>query len=340
MEKTNWRGSNAMNCHDEATLELIVDEIRSLTPEIQSYRLVLPDRSALPAFAAGAHIRVRVFPDGGVQWRHYSLVNFDTDAAATAGPQSYDIAVKREDGGKGGSRWMHEQVREGDRLVVGHPVNGFGLDPEGYAVLIAGGIGITPITSMAAALAGAGRKFQLHYSARSRLNMPFIEELSALADKRLARHYDDVPETRLDLARVLDATNPATSLYVCGPKGMVDAAISLAIERGWARSRIHVELFSETGPDAADTAFEVELRQSNRVLQVRPDKTILDTLLEAGLDPLYDCRRGECGVCQTAVIEGDVDHRDYCLSEAERRSGRVMQICVSRARQGRLVLDL
>ncbi|CAE6855617.1 Phenoxybenzoate dioxygenase subunit beta [Paraburkholderia aspalathi] len=329
-----------MNGHDESTLELVVDEIRALTPEIKSFRLTLPKWTVLPPFEAGAHIRVRVFPEGGAQWRHYSLLDFDPGPAAPEGPRSYQIAVKREDGGNGGSRWMHEHVRPGDRLTIGPPVNTFGLDSDEEAVLIAGGIGITPIAAMATALSRAGRPFQLHYSARSRSHMPFVEELSEVADQRLHLYYDDVPEARLDLAAVLDRATAKASLYICGPKGMIDAAISVALQRGWPRSRIHVELFVRATPNANDTAFEVELRQSNRVLPVRTDQTILDALLAAGLDPLYDCKRGECGVCQTTVIEGDVDHRDYCLSEAERQSGHVMQICVSRARKGRLVLDM
>lgn len=333
-------GIIAMNVHDEATLDLIVDEVRSLTPEIKSYRLVRPDRMALPQFAAGAHVRVCVYPNNLPQWRHYSLVNFDTALAATENQPSYCIAVKREDGGKGGSRWMHDHVRPGDRLMVGQPVNAFGLHADEGPVLIAGGIGITPITAMATALASAGREFQLHYSGRSLSHMPFIEEITALAGDRLKVYHDDLPEACLDLVRLLDCLNAAQSLYICGPKGMINAAIRLAVARGWPRDRIHVELFSEAGPDTADTGFEVELRQSGEVLQVRPDQTILDALVQAGIDPLYDCRRGECGVCRTTVIEGDIDHRDYCLSDAERRSGRVMQICVSRARQDRLVLDL
>ncbi|QCP49841.1 oxidoreductase [Trinickia violacea] len=329
-----------MNSPDETTLELVVDEMASLTPEIRSYRLVKPDRTTLPPFVAGAHIQVRVGPEGSSQWRHYSLVNFDTGPAATLNPSSYCIAVKREDGGRGGSRWMHEDVRAGDRLVVRPPVNAFGLEKEGGAVLIAGGIGITPVTAMVAELVGAGRDYQLHYSGRSRSNLSFIEELSALAGNRLVLYCDDQPDACLDVARLLDSVSAAQPLYVCGPKGMIDAVVNHALDRGWPRDRIHVELFSEAGPGASDTGFELELRQTGMVMQVRHDQTILDALLDAGLDPLYDCRRGECGVCQTAVIEGEVDHRDYCLSEAERRSGRVMQICVSRARKGKLVLDM
>jgi ferredoxin len=147
------------------------------------------------------------------------------------------------------------------------------------------------------------------------------------------------PGDRFDLARLIDTLQPTQPIYVCGPQGLIDATLALATARGWPRERLRSELFAAGAPQAGDAAFEVELRQSNLTLRVEPTQSILDAMLDAGLDPLYDCKRGECGVCQVGVLEGEVEHRDYCLSDAEKRDGKVMHICVSRARAARLVID-
>lgn len=328
-----------MTTNPESLLELRVDQVRALSPQITAYELRAADGAALPGFTPGAHVQVEVAPGGVPQWRHYSLVNFDIDAHATQAPKAYLIAVRREDQGRGGSRWLHAEVRAGDILRVRPPQNDFPMTACHDAVLIAGGIGITPLASMATALAVAGHGFSLHYSGRSIAQLAFTAELRALAGERLHLYGDDDPAHRLALPRLLATLRPTQPLYVCGPRGMIDAVISQASALGWARGDIHVELFTTAEPQAGDAGFEVELRQSGVVLSVRPEQTILDAMLDAGLEPLYDCKRGECGVCQTTVLEGAVEHRDYCLSEREKQAGRVMQICVSRARGARLVLD-
>jgi vanillate O-demethylase ferredoxin subunit len=324
----------------EPTLELVVEDVVALTDTITEFRLRHPAGRALPAFEAGAHLRVQVAPGGTVDWRHYSLVNGDAGPDATAAPAAYRIAVRRDDAGKGGSQWLHAHVQAGSRLVTSAPVNAFAIDVSAEdAVLIAGGIGVTPIVSMAAALSAAGRRYCVHYSARDPDQLAFADELCALADRNLTLYADRGSLPALDLAALFAHLKPGQPIYVCGPAGMIDAVLALASQRGWDREDIHFELFSAPPASASDSGFEVELRQSDRVLAVPAGQTILDAMLAAGLDPLYDCKRGECGVCRTTVIAGQVDHRDYCLSEAERRDGHVMQICVSRAGCGRLVLD-
>jgi len=326
--------------------DVIVEAVEPLGSHVRAFHLRAPDGRALPGFAAGAHIRVQV-GEGGDDWRAYSLVNLAAEACAACGqaPDRYLIAVRREDAGAGGSLWMHTQVRAGQTLRIAPPVNAFALEEGNESdaadvVLIAGGIGITPIASMAAALVARGNRYALHYTGRSISQLAFVDELRALAGERLHLYGDDeASETnRFDLARLFATLLPGQPLYVCGPQGLIDAVIALAAERGWPRERIRSELFA-AAPQAGDAAFEVELRQSGMTLAVTPAQTILDAMLDAGLDPLYDCKRGECGVCQVSVIEGEVDHRDYCLSEAERCSGKVMHICVSRARAARLVID-
>jgi ferredoxin-NADP reductase len=321
--------------------DVVVETVQALTPHIKAFRVRAADGRALPGYTAGAHIRVQVQSQGAADWRAYSLVDFKGDAAATHSPDHYLIAVRREDAGAGGSLWMHNAVHAGDTLRITPPANAFALDACNDAVLIAGGIGVTPIASMAAALAARKHRFTLHYTGRAIAQLAFVDALRAVAGESLRLYGDDEASeaNRFDLARLFDTLAPTQPLYVCGPQGLIDATIALATARGWPRESIRSELFAAAAPQAGDAAFEVELRQSGVTLTVAPKQTILDAMLEHGLDPLYDCKRGECGVCETGVIEGEVDHRDYCLSDSEKRAGKVMHICVSRACGARLVLD-
>ena len=323
-------------------LTLRVAESRTLNPLIRLLRLVAQDDSALPGFTAGAHLRVQVtLPDGKTDWRHYSLIDFSTQPGATEAPREYVIAVRREDEGRGGSRFMHERVQPGDVLTIEAPKNEFPLRAlESCAVLIAGGIGITPLTSMAAQRMAEGRAVRLHYAGRSRTLMAFLPELQQLLGDRLKLHADDEAGAPLDVEALLDGCSPEDQLYVCGPKVLLDAVLAETQARGWTHERVHFELFTTPAVEAGDRAFEVVLAQSGKTFNVPADQTVLDCLIEHACDPLFDCKRGECGVCSTAVIEGDIEHRDYFLSDAEKASGKVMQICISRARGDRLVLDL
>lgn len=322
-------------------LELTISAAQAATPLIRTLHLRAPEGISLPAFSPGAHLQVSI--PGLADPRCYSLVNFDTAPGSFDTPAEYRLGVRLEDASSGGSRHMHG-LAVGDRIKVTGPKNDFPLhasEPgEGETVLIAGGIGITPIASMATALQAAGRPWVLHYSGRSRDQLAFVDELSALAGPALHLHADDDPATRLDLAALLDRLSTSQHLYVCGPKGMIDALIEGAKARGWPACHVHFELFTSAAPVAGDQAFEVELSQSGQVLTIPADKTILEVLEAAGCDPMYDCKRGECGVCTATVLEGEPDHRDYFLSDAEKASGKMIQICISRAKSARLVLDL
>ncbi|MCY1389510.1 Phthalate dioxygenase reductase [compost metagenome] len=322
--------------HDPLTLR--VARRRQLVAEIVELTLVDPQGGVLPAWEAGSHIKLQVPLDGQPQWRHYSLINFATETGATSAPREYRIAIRRAENGRGGSNWIHERVQEGDDLRIEPPSNLFPLD-DGEVVLLAGGIGVTPIIAMASALEGAGRDYVMHYSGRSQPQMAFVEELSALCGNRLQVHCDDVPGRCLDLPALFSNLREEQQLYVCGPKGMLDAALELARQAGWPAGRIRFELFEEAQAQEGDKPFKVELRASNRTLEVPADRTILDVMLEAQLDPLYDCKRGECGLCRTSVLGGEVEHRDYCLTEAEKKAGDVIHICVSRCKGDLLVLD-
>ncbi len=327
-----------------ATLPLKVAEARTLNPLIRLLRLEHADGAPLPGWTPGAHIQVQVrLPDGQTDWRHYSLIDLE-GVAGTPGfaPMAYTIAVRREESGRGGSRFMHEGVRPGDRLAVQPPRNDFPLEEgSARAVLLAGGIGITPLASMAARCRAQGRSAALHYAGRTRPLLAFADELQALLGADLRLHADDEAGGQgFDIDALLDGMAAGEPLYVCGPKPLLDAVLAAAQARGWAPGRVHFELFSAPAVEAGDQPFEVELAQSGRRFMVPADQTLLDCLIEHGCDPLYDCKRGECGVCAVPVIAGELDHRDYVLSQAEKDGGQVMQICISRAKGPRLVLDL
>jgi ferredoxin-NADP reductase len=325
-----------------ATLQLRVAEARALNPLIRMLRLRAEDGGALPGFAAGAHIRVQVsLPGGTTDWRHYSLINFATARNATNAPTEYVIAVRKEADGRGGSRFMHEQLKEGDTLAIEAPKNDFPLHTgPGGSVLVAGGIGVTPLATMAARRRAEEAPVRMHYAGRSRELMAFLPELQDLLGDDLRVHADAEAGAPLDVEALLDTVPAGDRLYVCGPKVMLDAVLARTQARGWEHDRVHFELFTEPVAEAGDQPFEVELAQSGRRFIVAADQSILDCLIDNGCDPMFDCKRGECGVCAVPVIEGEIDHRDYVLTAREKAEGNVMQICISRAKGARLVLDL
>ncbi|MFM9921649.1 PDR/VanB family oxidoreductase [Variovorax sp. H27-G14] len=325
-----------------ATLSLRVVEARELNPLIRLLRLRADDGAALPGFAAGAHIRVQVsMPDGKTDWRHYSLINFAIARNATNAPTEYTIAVRKEAEGRGGSRFMHEQLKEGDMLAIEAPKNDFALHTgPGGSVMVAGGIGVTPLATMAARRRAEGAPVRMHYAGRSRELMAFLPELQTLLGDDLHVHADAEAGAPLNIDALLDDVPAGDRLYVCGPKVMLDAVLSRTEARGWEHDRVHFELFTEVVAEAGDQPFEIELAQSGQRFTVAADQSILDCLIDNGCDPMFDCKRGECGVCAVPVLEGDIDHRDYVLTAREKAEGNVMQICISRAKGARLLLDL
>lgn len=326
-------------------LQLRVDAITAETARIRTLTLSAAAGGPLPGFSAGAHLKLAI--PGVAEARCYSLLGLGASAsagsAAFARPACYRLGVRLEDASRGGSRHLH-QLGVGALIEASGPVNDFPLHPaeagEGPVVLLAGGIGITPIASMAAALQAAGRPYVLHYSGRSRRELAYLPALQALAGDALRLYADDEPAHRLALDALLDGIAANQHLYACGPQGLIDALIAGTRARAWAAGRLHFELFTTAAPQAGDTPFELELRQSGLRFTVAADQTILEAMEAHGYAPLYDCKRGECGVCVAAVLDGVPEHRDYCLSDAEKAAGRHIQLCVSRARSPRLVLDL
>lgn len=318
-------------------LRLTVTEAASPAELVLTLTLTAADGAQLPGFEAGAHLKVRV-PDGSE--RHYSLVNLDPAPGATRAPAAYRLGVRLDEAGKGGSRYMHG-LKPGDVVTAEGPRNDFRLaDTDAPALLIAGGIGVTPIASMAAELTAAGRPFTFHYSGRTRGAMAFLDELSALCDRALVLHCDDEAGRFADLRGPIGAASRDSHIYVCGPRAMIEAAREIAHARGFARDHVHFELFDAPTAAGGDRAFEVELKSTGQVFTIPPGKSIIQVLEAGGVDLVYDCQRGDCGICQTMVLDGVPDHRDVILTDDERATNDVMQICVSRAKTARLVLDL
>ena len=328
-------------------------EARALNPLIRLFRLAALDGEALPGYTAGAHVRVRVtLADagmggvggdfcGGTDWRHYSLVNFSAERGATAAPVEYVIAVREELAGRGGSRYMHRRVQAGDVLTIEPPKNDFALQAgPGRAVLVAGGIGVTPLASMAAQRRAEGTEVRLHYAGRSRDTMAFLPELCALLGDALIVHADAEVGAPFDVKALLAGCEPQDRLYVCGPKRMLDAVLAHTLACGWSHERVHFELFTTPVAEAGDHAFELVIASTGQSFRVAADETILDAMIAHGCDPVFDCKRGECGVCATPVREGEIDHRDRVLTAREKAAGNVIHVCISRAKGARLVLDV
>ena len=169
--------------------------------------------------------------------------------------------------------------------------------------------------------------------------LAFVKEMRDICGDRLHLHYDDQP-SKMDLNDILGKAPEGAHVYFCGPVGMIDAVKSVASDLGWPTERVHYELFSAAANTTENTAFDVEIHSTGQIVHVPADKSIIDALEEAGLDPLYDCKRGDCGICQCDVIDGIPDHRDVILTDSEKAANDVMQICVSRAKTPKLVIDI
>lgn len=323
---------------------LKVVSVTDETPLIRRIVFMAPDGRPLAGYTAGAHITLSV-PEVGQ--RKYSLVNLVHLSGGTAAPRAYILGVRRDDQGEGGSRFMHT-LKAGDLVSVSGPANEFAMLAAATPVLLlGGGIGITPLITMAAEMHAAGRPFRMIYAARSRSEMAFLEPIEALAGPNLHLHCDDTAGGILDIEATMAALASDVTVYACGPKPMLKAAVGASRKLKWPANRLKFELFysvakpaAPAAPQLAPGSFEVQLKSSGKVYVVPPDKSILDTLIAAGVDAVHDCTRGECGVCQTGVISGEPDHRDSILSASERAANKVMQICISRSKSARLVLDL
>jgi vanillate O-demethylase ferredoxin subunit len=303
--------------------------------DICTFELVSADGTPLPAFSAGSHVDVQL-PNGLT--RQYSLCNDPAES------HRYLIGVLKDASSRGGSKAMHELVQVGDELDISAPKNHFQLVHGAQrSLLLAGGIGITPILCMAERLAIVGEAFEMHYCTRSRERTAFHQRISnsGFSDK-VSFHFDDgAPEQKFDLKSVLAEAPAGTHLYVCGPKGFMDAVLATARASGWPEPQLHYEFFSaEVVQRADDGSFQVKLASSGRIIAVGKDQTVIQALAEAGVAVQTSCEQGVCGTCLTRVLEGEPDHRDMYLMPDEQAANDRFMPCCSRSKSAMLVLDL
>lgn len=318
----------------ESIIELRVKRVSYEAENVNSYELVAPAGGDLAPFTAGSHIDLHL---PNCKLRSYSLVNDQSER------HRYLIAVNKDSASRGGSAFVHDKIKVGDIVAISEPRNNFALREEAeHSVLIAGGIGITPLLSMIRRLETLGRSWELFYAARTRLAAPFLDELNAIRPNvhlNVHADFDDERAGRMfDLAAIVDKAPAHAHLYCCGPAPMLEAFEAAAASR--RADHVHVEYFQAREAPALDGGFEVKLARSNRTIAVEPGKTILDAILDAGISVNYACAEGVCGTCETRVIEGIPDHRDQFLSKEEQAANKTVMICCSGAKTPTLVLDL
>lgn len=305
------------------------------TADICLLELARPGGGALPAFSAGAHIDVHL--PGGVI-RQYSLCNHPGES------HRYQIAVLRDPESRGGSIMIHDQLDEGDEITISEPRNLFPLEHDAKKhLLIAGGIGITPILCMAERLSHMDREFELHYCTRTPEETAFRQRIlnSDFKNRAQFHHSRHGNGKRLDAETLLAKPDAGTHLYVCGPNPFMEYVLETARKHGWAESQLHREYFAADAINhEGDTSFEVQLASSGTVIQIPEDRSVLEVLLEHDIDIPFACEEGVCGTCATRLLEGEPDHRDVFMTPEEHAANEEFAACCSRSKSKRLVLDI
>lgn len=316
----------------QGELALVVTGIRQLTPRIRAYELRSANGNDLPAIEPGAHLKVPILmADGSTELRHYSI------CSNPARREVYEIAVLKDEQGRGASQRLHEVVALGMTLNCATPENYFPLQNTSEPVLlIAGGIGITAIKPMAQHLAARGVPFELHYTDQSPEQMAFRERLQREFGGRFFAYYS-AAGNRLEVERILQKVIDSGAIYVCGPQRLIDAVYAGAERARIDAGRIYAEQFSLV--NKPENPFSLHLARSDKTLAVSGSQTVLEAIEAVGISPAFDCRVGNCGLCAVKVIAGEVEHRDRVLSDADKKNG-LMCVCVSRAVGDSLVLDM
>ncbi|GAB1361695.1 PDR/VanB family oxidoreductase [Rhodobacter sp.] len=315
-----------------AKLNVRVEEVVPVNELITRFRFVSRDGSELPAFSGGAHTVVEMDDHGTRRLNPYSLMSDPSDITG------YEISVRRDDQGRGGSLFMHRHVKPGMEMVLSHPVNLFGLDNRAKKhLMIVGGIGITPFLAQVAQLTRQGGRWEMHYAARNRALGAYMDRLTEAHSDRVHCYFDEEKQ-QIDLHRIL-ATQPiGTHLYVCGPKGMIAWVLDTAEKMGWPKQALHSEEFIAPG---TGKPFDVQLAASGKTITVGPTQSLLEAIEAAGVDAPYLCRGGACGQCETNVLkcDGTILHRDHWLTPEEKAANTKIMPCVSRFEGKTLVID-
>jgi dimethylamine monooxygenase subunit B len=315
-----------------AKLQVRVAEIVPVNALVTRFRFEAPDGADLPAFSGGAHTVVEMDDNGTRRLNPYSIMSDPADRSG------YEISVRRDDAGRGGSLYMHRHVRVGMEMTLSYPVNLFPLDSRARKhLMIAGGIGITPFLAQIAQLTQFGGRFELHYAARNPALGSYMDRLTAAHPDKVHCYFDDQGQV-IDLSRILATQAIGTHLYVCGPKGMIAWVLQTAEAMGWPKLALHSEEFLAPG---TGKAFSVELAASGRTITVGTAQSLLEAMEAAGVDAPYLCRGGACGQCETNVhkCEGTILHRDHWLTPEEQAQGLKIMPCVSRFEGKTLILD-
>ncbi len=325
--------TNTNSVHGEGDFELVITGVRQIATNVRAYEFRDPERKRLPKVTAGSHIKMPVILDGKLQWRHYSI------ATNPARQDAYEIAVLKEEDGSGGSAYIHEHYQLGHTIMTTQPENHFELHADNRpAVLIAGGIGITPIKAMAHDLKARGINMHFHYAGRSRWDMPYRDRLQREFGSQISIYIKD-EDQRMNLNKIMSEASPDSLFYICGPQRLIDAALDTARELGITDDRVRYERFSAT--ELVDAKpVTLELTRSGKTIEVPADKSLLDAMLEQDVQIPFSCKSGNCKTCAVKVIDGEAEHHDSALTAHERVTEQKMCPCVSRAKTSKLVLDI
>nr|ABS81535.1 ortho-benzoquinone reductase [Alcaligenes sp. NyZ215] len=321
------------NGMDQSWMDVRVASLNVEADDIVSLELMPSDGEPLPSFSAGSHIDLKL-PNGLI--RQYSLCNDSSEK------NRYQIAVLLDPATRGGSASVHRDIKVNQIINISKPRQNFPLIDARYSILIAGGIGVTPLLSMAKRLDRTDASFEMHYCTRSSSRTAFTQHIrtASFAD-RVHFHYDDGDQTqKFDIDSVFVERNSDAHIYVCGPSGFMDFVINSAKDRGWPNEQIHFEYFSREVIANDHTQFKVEVASSGQRFDIPADRSIVSVLEENGIEIPVSCEQGICGTCVTRVLEGVPDHRDTFFSDAEKEKNDQITPCCSRARTPLLILDL
>ncbi|MFK8082742.1 MAG: 2Fe-2S iron-sulfur cluster-binding protein [Granulosicoccus sp.] len=315
-----------------AAIDVVVSDVVEVNSLIKRFHFKRTDGNDLPAFSGGAHIVIEM-QDGDQQRRTpYSLMSSPFDTS------NYQVSIRRDDNGRGGSLYMHREVTPGMAMRISYPANLFPLDLRANKhLLIAGGIGITPFLAQCFQLDRMDANYELHYGVRSPELGAYLDELSNRLGHRLHTYFDDQQQS-IDFNTLLNQQPVGTHLYVCGPTPMIDKVLESARDLGWPDVHIHFEHFAKSPPGEP---FSVELANSGIAIEVGREQSMLEAIEAAGIDAPYLCRGGACGQCETNVLshDGELLHEDHWLDDEERANGKKIMPCVSRFKGQRLVLE-
>lgn len=313
-------------------IDVKLAKIEPVNSLVTRFTFERPDGSALPPFSGGSHVVVEMHDAEKVIRNPYSLMSDPADC------RNYQISVRRDDDGRGGSLFMHEKTHEGMEMKISYPVNLFNLDLRARKhLMLAGGIGITPFIAQMHQLSKMGANFELHYAVRSESVGAYVQELLQNYPHQTHVYRSDQGES-LPLDALLHGQGVGTHLYVCGPKGLIEGAQKIAKAMDWPDEAFHCEEF--LAPPRGK-AFKVRLAKSGKDIEVGPDQSLLEAIEAAGVEAPYLCRGGACGQCETHVLEidGRIENNDHWLTDEQREEAKLIMPCVSRFEGKTLVLD-